>query len=348
MFILALVIILLTLLFLSFFEQSNQRIVAYVYLGIAFLLVAMAALRPLGIDKDSHTYISYFFGRGIGGLGVEYSFQLLVSTIRSLSTEVRWLFVTYALLSIPLFITVVAKFSTTPLLSLGVWISNLYILQNLTQIRVAVSVAFFLWGLYFIYRQQKKYYFLCILAAIFFHYSALFYLFGLFLTNRDIGKKENILLLAIPVVTFALSFGGTSILELIPLPYIQERVKQYDTMSKSGIIGGEGINYFNIPYLSKLVVYYLILWKYSLIKLKVPYISLIIRTYGASIFFYILLSFLPIMASRVSELFGVVECLLIPALIYGIYPRIVGKTLVFLHIFALFFINIFYLQLLKL
>lgn len=346
MFIVVLLLLLTLCLFFSFFEEEDNLVLQWSFLGIATLLLGLAAFRPIGIDKDSLTYVSYFFDRTNSDISVEPSFQFIVMVIKALGGSPNLLFVVYAALSIPLFIYAIKRISTTPYLSLAIWVSNFYILQNLTQIRVAVSEAFFLLGLVFLLDKRRWLFVVCALLGLVFHYSALLLLVGLLFSNREIKNKERIALAAIPIVSFAFTLGDINLLDLIPIPYIQERIRAYNEMSSSGTLGAEKVNYLNIPYLLRLTVYYFLLWKQEYISKQVPYLPMMTRIYALSILFYVTLSFLPILASRISELFAIVEVFFIPCIIYGFRPRYAGKLLVNIYAIALFLFNILYQKLL--
>lgn len=346
MFILLLFIVLFSTLFLSFFEREGTIKYKWTYMIIVIVLCALAAFRPHDVDKDYLTYVDYFTYSDNNPIDVEPSFEIIVNAIKLFTSDSRWLFIVYAIITIPLFTYVLNKISITPHLALAVWISNFYIIHGLTQIRVGVSTAFFLLGLSFLIRKKNRFYlFVCILCAILFHYSAIFYLLVLFVSNKELSKKELLCWAAIPIVPFALSLGGIDILNLIPNGYIRERVQLYNSVSNNDI---ERVNYFNIPYMLHLLVYYFLLIKYKLITTRINYLPLIIRVYGISVFFYIVFSFLPVLAFRTSELFGIIEILMLPAIIHGVRPNRVGILLVAAITIAMMMINILYNKLIVL
>lgn len=304
----------------------------------------MAAFRPIGVDKDSATYVEYFYERNKSAIEVEPSFLYLVSFIKDQTNSPRLLFITYALFSVPLFCFVLNRLSPTPHLSMCVWIANFFILQNLTQMRVAVSVAFFALGLHALLHKRRLLYLICSLLGVFFHYSAIFFFLGILFSNKYITRKETYILASIPIISFILAIGHIDIVSLIPIPYMQERLRQYTALNEQF---GEKINYFNISYLLHLVVYYFILWKQRILAPKVYYLPIITRVFGLSILLYVSLSFLPVLASRISELFSVVEVFMIPSIIYAFIPKKSGIALVSIYCLGIILFNIFHLQLLQ-
>ncbi len=343
MFILLLFIVLCSTLFLSFFEREGTIKYKWTYIVITIMLCAMAAFRPEDVVRDYSTYIEHFSSKIKSEIEVEPSFQMIASAIKYFTNSYIWLFIVYALLSIPLFSYALQKLSLHPHLSLSIWIANFFILQNLTQIRVAVSIAFFLWGLFFVLQKQKIRYLLCIVCASFFHYSAIVLLLGVLFSNRPIKKYERYILLSLPIISFVFSIGYIDIIDFIPIPYIQERIRQYNSLSS---FETESINFFNIPYLLHLATYFLLLIKYQFLTAKISYLPLIIRIYACTIFFYLSLSFLPVLSTRISELFGIIEVLMIPSVSYAFLPQRYGILIVCIYAIAIFLFNVFYMQLL--
>ena len=64
---------------------------------------------------------------------------------------------------------------------------------------------------------------------------------------------------------------------------------------------------------------YILLWKYDVIKEKTSIISLLLKIYALSIVSLIVLTPLPVLSFRVSELYGVVEIILIPLMSINIF-----------------------------
>ncbi len=340
MFILLLFIVLCSTLFLSFFEREGTIKYKWTYMIIVIVLCALAAFRPEDVDKDYLTYVDYFNNSANIPIDVEPSFEIIVKAIKVFTTDARWLFIFYALIAIPLFTYALNKISVTPHLALAVWISNFYIIHGLTQIRVGVSTAFILLGLTYLIRKKNRLYLLvCILCAIFFHYSAIFYLLLLFISNKEISKKELLCWAIIPILSISFTLGGIEILDFLPNNSIGKRIEVYHSLNNYGI---EKINFFNKPFLLRLLTYYFILIKYKLLSTRIKYLPLIIRIYGISVFLYMAFSFIPTLAIRSSELFGIIEILMLPAIIYGVRPRRVGIILVALYIFEVIMVNILY------
>jgi hypothetical protein len=172
--------------FLSFFEESihqRDKKIIYIILGIAMVLIA--GLRELGSTPDMDTYESMFYAKrnNLMMLLREPSFSLITDILQSMSIGVTGLFLTYALIAVPIQLSALWKLSKMPLLTLTIYISYYYMIHDMVQIRCAVASGLFLWAIYFFANQKKLYTLLCILMGTYFHYSAIAGLAIFFLGN---------------------------------------------------------------------------------------------------------------------------------------------------------------------
>ena len=130
MFLGTLFLILLFLVVISFFEDSriyNQRWLVVLFTLVVTLLVAF---RPEGFDKDYYSYVAYLYHPEKRTMVlVEPSFYT-ISSIALFFKSHRLLFVVYAFLAIPLKVYSIRKISPLFYLSLLIWFSHLFILQD--------------------------------------------------------------------------------------------------------------------------------------------------------------------------------------------------------------------------
>ena len=173
MFAILLFTILLILLFLSFFEDEEIRSQKWLMPSLCLLLAIFVAFRPAGIDNDYNTYLDFFKNpSGISALLTEPTFKMINALARFCGAPLL-LFVVYAFLSVPLKVYAIKRLSPYWYLSILLWFSHLFIIQEMTQIRVAVSSAIFLFSLPLLSEGKKMKFICCLIFAILFHYSAL-------------------------------------------------------------------------------------------------------------------------------------------------------------------------------
>ena len=317
----------------------------YIYWGAVFVMFLLAALRPIGVDNDSSAYQNLFINGAQRENEVELSFEIIGKWVYNVWHEPRMLFVIYAFLSIlikSIPIKNVAKEEC--LLTLLVWICHFYLIQDLTQIRAAVAGSFFLIGVVFLLKGNRRIYVLSVLCASFFHYSAFILLLFSFLGNKELTIIWKRILFFLPLVGYMFYLIHFDPFVSLPIPYLQDKIDLYEAMRDSGM-GGDEINVFSSLYLMKLIVFYFILWKYTFIVTRRPDVSLTMKIFAVSFFCYPFFAFLPVLSFRLSEMLGIIEILMIPTLIYAFKPKIYGRIVVITYAIASIGLNLFYIKL---
>lgn len=335
----ALYLIALAMSFFSFFEDRKDVYTLCIFLAVVLLLWCVVAFRPIGSDADSLTYM--FFYHDLGKEFIEISFVWIVALVHWLFDDVRWLFIIYAVLSVFLHAEGIRRLSPALLLSVLLWLSHYFIIQDFTQIRVAVSTGLFLIGLSFLAERRRLVFFFFIAGAIFAHYSALAYLPVLFFSNRKLGLKGRIFLAGSILFMYVLYFAGVDLIFSLPIPYLEVKIDDYERLRDSGMLG-DTINVFNVVFLLRIFVFFYILVKYEYIVKYHTQITLLLKVYCCSLCSFLALSSLPIMAGRVSELFGIVEIVLFPMILCTIRPLAVGRGILVVFALGLLSLNLWY------
>lgn len=334
----------LILSFLVFFEDKKDTYTRGFFVVAVLGLCLFAALRPIGSDSDSRTY-TYLY-ENVRAEFIELSFVWIVQLVHAVFEDVRWLFVLYALLAIPIHAYGVFRLSPYVLLSLLLWFAHYFLIQDYTQIRVAVSIGLWFIGLVHLCNGKRLKYFLWVLPAIFFHYSAVAFLLPLFFSNKSLTLKGRLFLGGIVAFVYALYFAHIDLIVSLPIPYMQNKLDEYERMRDMGILGDE-INVFNIIFLFRVCLFFYFLLKYPLLVKKYPNVTLLLKVYCCSLAFYVGLASLPIVAGRVSELFGVVEIVLFPMLLATVRPLAFGRLVLVVFALGLLSLNLLYNQLIN-
>lgn len=332
-------IIALLLSFLVFFEDKKDSYTRAFFVAATILLFAFAALRPIGADADSRTYAVLY--ESVREEFIEWSFVGLSKLVHVLFDDVRWLFVLYALLAIPVHAYGIFRLSPYVLLSLLIWFSHYFVVHDYTQIRVAVSIGIWFVGLSFLCQGKRWKYFLTVLFSIFFHYTAVAFLLPLFFSNKPLNSRGRIFLASIVLFVYALYFAHIDLIVSLPIPYMQNKIEEYQRIRDMGIMGDE-INVFNMVFLLRVTMFFFFLLKYPRVVRKFPNASLLLKVYCCSLASYVGLSGLPIVAGRVRELFGVVEVILFPMLLVTVRPIAFGRLMLVILALGFLSLNIFY------
>lgn len=331
-------LIALALSFLSFFEDKKDLYTRVSFGVVVLLLWAVVAFRPIGSDADSLTYM--FFYHDIGNEFIEISFVWMIALVKWLFDDVRWLFILYAV-SVFLHAEGIRRLSPALLLSALLWLSHYFIIQDFTQIRVAISTGLFLIGLDFLSERRRWIFLLFVVGAVFAHYSALAYLPVLFFSNKKMTVKGRLFLGGCIIMMYALYFAGVDLIFSLPIPYLEVKIDDYQRLRDTGMLG-DSINVFNVVFLLRIAVFFYFLIKYDYIVRHHPKVTLLLKVYCCSLCSFLALSSLPIMAGRVSELFGLVEIVLFPMMLCTIRPLAVGRGMLVLFALGLLSLNLWY------
>ena len=194
---------------------------------------------------------------------------------------------------------------------------SFFLLQNMTQIRAACAIAFFILSIPYLIKRDYKRFFLCCGCATFFHYSAaVMFALPLFDNSAITSRKRKVLLL-VPIVAIAVSsaLDVTSLLMKIPVPYIQSKVQGYIYLIEMQVGGQDYIKVFNVLYLLKLAVYYWLVFNSDFYSRRFKTYPILIKLYSISIVSLPALSLIPAMATRFNEFFGILDIILYPMIL---------------------------------
>lgn len=346
MFVAILLFLLLLTAAFSFVVDERPMVRWVVFTVIVLVLTLMAGLRPIGIDKDSWQYYAYYLGKFDDM--VEFSFIVISEFVRATFSDVRGVFVIYALIAIPLKCYVFTKLSDEIFLLLSVYMSNFLILHDMTQIRVGAAVAFIFLGFYYLTQGRRWPCFFLILIATAFHVSAILMLAILLFRNNELPLWQRIVLALTPFLALTSIVFDVNVSTLIPFEFIQSKLEVYEDLKEKGLVEVEKINIFNAAIMLKVAVYYFLLWKYDIVKKYCPYLTLLLKIFALSYVCLGVFNFLAVFATRICELFGFVEILMVPLIIHAISPKNVARAFILIYVVGIFFLNVVYADLLQL
>lgn len=333
---------------LAFVEESiSGKYKRAIFWGLAFILVLVAGLREVGLDKDSENYELYFNNTDDTKLllVVEASYMFIAKILKHLFDDVHSVFLLYALFGVGLKFWAIKKLSPVYFLPVLLYFSNYFILHEMTQIRAGIASGLFLLALIPQAEGKKLKAVVLLLAALLFHYSSIILFVVLLFSNKEIeGKWLKALLLIIPVgyICHSLNIGITS----IPIPYISRKIEIYTEMRDKGIMGDEAINVFNALTLVKIAVfYYLIFMRKTLLAFN-KYSPLMLKIEGLSLFCFLFFADMPVFAFRLSELYGIVEIILMSNIYFTLKPKWASKLVVIGIALCFLAFNLFHNELL--
>lgn len=331
---------------LSYFEEILPKTKWYIYWGVGAALILLAAFRPLGIDNDSETYDMYFcdYDNPLYENFVEYSFLFLSRILYNIFHNVHSIFLLYAVFGVGLKFVAIRRLTPLAFLAVAIYLGHYYILHELTQIRAGIASGLLLLAIKPMADGRRLEALLWMLIALVFHYSAAILFPLLLLSNRQMTPKWRIAWACLVPFSFIIYFLHIGIAS-IPIPFIGEKIELYDTLKEGGTF--DEINVFNLVFLVKNVIYLYFLYMYDTIRKHCAYFPLMLKIMGLSLFSYLALASIPIVAMRVSELLGIVDVVMFTCLYYTVRPQWLSRALVLTVSAVYLYINLVHDPILK-
>lgn len=301
------------------------------------MLSLIAAFRSENM-ADISNYLLFWEG-WIGDM-YEPGFVLMATFIKKLTTNFHVFLFASAALSIGLKLFAICRISPLIWGSLLIYISNIFILHDMIQMRCAIASGLLLCALYYVKEKRLKPFLLISFVALLFHYSAII-IFPLWLLNKEKPQKVLFIGLIIGAYLIRTTFSLGQSVQYIPIKEIQDRWSLY-----SNSLDME-INIFNALQLSRVCLCIVLFWVVDKIYKKNDLAILLCKIYALSIAALVLLSDFPVLAFRISEFYQTIEIVLLPMLIYafGIH-RLLGRITVILIGLCFLLLNVFYNKLL--
>lgn len=326
---------------LSSFFLPKDRIDKYVlFLFLGLVLILTAGFRKEAAVRDYVNYVTYFHEQDF--LLVEPAFVLLSNVIHLLIGPYPiYLFVLFATLGVSLKLIAIKQLSELWFLSIVIYVSNFFILHEMTQIRAGIASALLLLCVKPVYDRDLKKFLLFTFLGFVFHYSAIVILPLWFL---GLKARKNFLLFSIPVA-YIIYFSRINLITTIPITVIQSKISIYQTLMEMGNVESILINVFNLVFLGKITLFYFLLSKYELIASYNKYVPILMKIYCISLISYPILAVMPPIATRINELFAIVEVVLLPLIYYAFKPIWFSKSIVVFIGICFLLINLFYVKL---
>ncbi len=238
---------------------------------------------------------------------------ILFRSMTAWTGEPKIIFLIYGSISVIFTIKAIVSQSKAILISLLVWISYIFIIQDMIQIRQGVSSAIFLYTIRYINSRNLNKFIIWNLIGATFHISALAVL-PLYLLGK-IGLHRKLFLIIIPIAycLYFLQLGVVYLIQYIEIDFIKSL---WITKSQTLYVT-ERVNLFNVRQII-LVLISMFLWVY--IKNINRYWAesvIYIKIFTTSLVVFILFFDVPDIASRINVIYSVAEIIAIPALIYS-------------------------------
>lgn len=311
------------------------------------IMIFFAGLRGDHVDIDYKTYHSFFKqvptinyllinpSSFFKALRIEPSFILIFSFVKTFFYNGFPIAIfLYAILGVTVKLKAIGKLTDLILLSTLIYFTNIFLLQDMNQIRVGVAIGFLFLSIIYIEEKNFIKFIIFVLLAIFFHYASIAFLPLYFLNTKNINKTAYTLLILIPILLCLLKFDPYSFLIKFDLGIVTEKIKTYLEIQK---YKKESINLFNFSIIGQIL--FSLFFIFFGEKAENKYAILLTKINCFSVVCFYTLSASPVIAFRLSELFSSVQIILIPLMIYVIKPKALAEFIVIVISLA-YFLNL--------
>lgn len=195
-----------------FTEKLSKEVKTYIYvfsyIPIIFILLYIAGLRDITIGVDTAHYGEIFNNPD----DIEIGYKLTAEFIKYIGGGFHLFLFLFFFLSLSLKLYVFRKISLYPLLSICIYSSFWFLVYEMNGIRQGLALGFIALSYYFLIVKKNWYFYLSLLGAILFHYSALVFFPIIFIIKKKCTNLIFWIVLGI-VVPFAYLGATTFILE---------------------------------------------------------------------------------------------------------------------------------------
>ncbi len=320
---------------------------------VIFLLALLAGFRNIDVDKDYFNYqlsfdLIYDIANSPAFLTIyEPGFLATVLIIRHFFENNYGIVIMLCvgLTSIILKVVSIKRFAINPYLVILFYFSHYFILQEMTEIRIGIASAIFLMSLVYYLKGNHIVFFALILLATSFHYSAIIFLLIFLFNTVDFNRFIYSTILVLSVLFAFIKLPLINVLGYFDLTLVSRKLNHYSDLVEQGV--AENINVFNVINICNILCcLYLMFCIPKPLLILDKRLILFLKCNILSIFLLSLLSGVPSIAFRLSELFGIVSMFLFSYLVKYL-PAFKYNILLLILLAGLFFyINLFYGELL--
>ncbi|WP_165942965.1 MULTISPECIES: EpsG family protein [Marinomonas] len=326
---------------LPLFFLNSQKAIYLFFLAVFVSL--FSALQSINVSADREVYFSFFryFSYSSNentSLKIEPFFYFLFTTFnKSMEFKVFAFFLVCFLGMMTKFI-LFYKYSSHIGLSVILFLSYLFLLQDMNQIRVGFAIGFMYLAMLSYFNGMIFRWFLLSVLATCLHYSSVIVFLSPFFIFKNVTQKRlMVILFLIGVFSIFWVYLGFSIKMMEFLAIIDPTGKLNWYLNRSDI--------YEINPIKRLLPHFLflipIIIKYDLLQSKYYHTKFFVQLYLLYVITFLILSPVPVLAYRISDIFLFSSVFVLPSLFLVVKEKVFAKTVVFL--FALFqFIYVVY------
>ena len=188
-------------------ENFSKKIKFYMYIfsyiPIIFALLYIAGLRDITVGTDTAHYRDIFNNPD----DIEIGFQWFAEFIKYIGGNFHLFLFLFFFISLSLKVYAFRKVSLYPLLSICIYSSFWFLVYEMNGIRQGLALGFIALSYYFLSVNKNWYFYLSLLGAILFHYSALVFLPIIFIIKK---KCTNLIFWIVLGTVVAFAYLGVT------------------------------------------------------------------------------------------------------------------------------------------
>ncbi len=309
------------------------------YWSIFGLLFIVAAFRSNTVDQDYMGYVEYY-NNAIDGIfwNVEPTFLVIVQAVDYAFGNVEWLFIIYALGSIGLMAAAIKNIDRDKLTVVMFYFSGYFLLWSMTQIRVAIAGALFLFAIPYLAEGKRLKYAALITIAVLFHYLSFILYFLLPINSSIRSAKKYLFLIPLGITIYFTGFNVASISDFVPIELIAIKLLTYEEQKEASH------NIFNYLFTARVLFATFLIFYFRRLESLSKYSGVLLKIYFAGLFLHVAFGASPL-ASRASELLLIVEVVLVAIASKLIRNKLASTFLVFFVAGAYLTFNLLYVKL---
>lgn len=302
------------ILIVSFFTLFKIRRNLYdLYFLFVIFLICFTGLRGENVGFDYESYLRIFRTEDWESELIEPGFKLIVDLFRKVGSFNLFL-LAVAFLSISIKSWYIYKYSYYPYVSLLVYFSIAFLLNDMGQIRYGLAVSFVLLYFHQLICCNNKKALLFLLLAILFHYSAIIVLPSYFFVNHVFTGRFVVALISCFSIFYIVNINVVLVWlgAFLPIPHIQGKILYYTTYTDTY---GKSLG-VNFSLILRCVVLYVLYQYKTYKKLNVSMWNILFNMYLYGILIYILFNSNAEFATRGSGYFKILDIIILPLFIY--------------------------------
>lgn len=313
---------------LAFVEDNMTEVQKCCILTVLSVsMIAVAAFKDITVVADAEEYERMFYNNDdiLIEISTEPTFIYISRLVLALGGGIAGVFFIYAAISVPLKIMVMQKMTPWIFSALIIYVARYYTLHDLVQIRAGAACAMLMIAVYYLVNKRPRLCAVFFVIAITFHYSSLASLPILLVGNRKANKTLRFIMASIIPIGFAMAFLGKDIFSLVPSSVVTGKVELYST---NAFTYDTIVPYKSGVTLIKCMLFCLFLYYYEYLSERVKYFPLLMYFEAASICAILMLTTIPVLCIRLSELYGFIEPLLFICCIHCIKPQYLARIFI--------------------